>query len=60
MVPERRNQELPPCWTQAFPARSEMELLLAKVEPSSDTGGIFVIAYLRKFRKHRIATVREK
>jgi len=43
VAPVRRDQGLPPCWTQSLPAGSETDPLLAKAEPISDAGDAFVM-----------------
>lgn len=47
----RRDQELPPCCTELFPADSKTDPPLAKAEPVGDAGGTSAIAYLRKGEK---------
>jgi len=44
----RSCQKLPPCPIEPVPASSEMDLLLAKAEPISDSGSASVITYLRR------------
>lgn len=57
VVSVRRDQELSPCLTKTVPADSEMDMLLAKDEPISNSGGTPVITYLRKGEKYWAAAV---
>lgn len=57
----RRHHKLPPCPTVVVSARSKMDLLLAKAEPSA-SGSTSVITYLIKGKNIHSATAagREK
>lgn len=60
IVSLRRNQELPPYGPETFPAGSKKDLLLFKPEPLSNAGGISVIAYLQRVKKHGAAAAWER
>jgi len=52
VAPVRRQQELPPCWTETVPAGPKTDPPLAEAEPVSDSGSASVIIYLRRGKKH--------